>query len=187
MNAHSFQPILPNYAKREHDVVGDGGKQLLADAKQTSRFTKGDDPRVQHLVDKFKSGKKLTLDERAYLRRNAPGMIDHVERISSEREVVEQSMRFATSKADVQNVVLLALSQIAMHQSSEERAIRTMQLTDAQFTYMQTDEYKEKPNRFIDQRAKRISTPPMEKSLLHHKNMALNAYEHAKLLSRPWF
>lgn len=194
-----FQSLMPKYAKKEHaaDVVGGVEKQQHTDAKQAlrkvilrkvseiqaSRSDKRDDPMVQRLVEKFKSGEKLTQDDMAYLRRNAPGMIDQIERIAREREFVEQSMRVAPSKMDVQNVVLLAIQQTAKHHSYEDRIIRALQIADAQYNYMQTKEYKDKPNSDLDNRKKLASSRRIEKSPMQHTIMAIVAYEQAKLMN----
>lgn len=123
----------------------------------------------------------MTPDEMSYLRQKAKGIIDHIERSTHEREVVEHRMRVSLSKMNVQYVVLLALKQIAKHPSSEERVVRAKQIADAQYEYMQTDEYKDKPNAPFDNSEKPASSRLVNKSLMQHTIMAIVAYEQAKL------
>ena len=68
-----------------------------------------DDPKAQRLIEKFKNGKKLTPEEMAYVRKNAPGIVDTIDRIMREREVIELSMKMAPTKTDVQMVAFPVL------------------------------------------------------------------------------
>lgn len=178
-----FLSILQEYAKKEYvaDAVGNVMQQQL-DKKQALRTRKGEDnSRVHFLINKFKSGKKLTPDEMSYLRQNAKGIIDQFKRISREREVVEKMMRVVPLKMDVQNVIQLALQQIAKHLGSEERVVSAMQIANAQYEYMQTEEYKDKPNGPFDNSEKPASSRLVNKSIMQHTIMAIVAYEQAKL------
>src|SRR5690606_38967958 len=95
---------------------------------------------------------------------------------------VEQSMRCALTKMDVRNVVLLAVQHVAKHQCAEERVVRAAHIADAQYHYIQTDEYKDKPNSFIDHRDKPDRSHSVKKSLMQHTITAIVAYEQAKLM-----
>lgn len=123
---------------------------------QAARTDMGeDDPKAQRLIEKFKNGKKLTSDEMAYIRKNAPGMVDYIDRIMREREIIELGMKMAPSKTEVQMVVIRAAKQIEKHPNPEEREIRAKHLADAKHEYEQTEEYKEKPNSILDRENKR--------------------------------
>ena len=144
--------IKAQHQLNARQVVRDEIQQNLSKL-QASRTAKGEnDPKVQLILEKFKSGKKLTPDELAYVRRNAPGMIDNIEQIAREREIVEQGMRMAPTKMDVQIVVYQASQHISNNKSSEELSVRAMQLADAHREYMQTKEYEDKPNSPLDHR-----------------------------------
>ena len=156
------QPIIPKRDKDEKAPAAEGNVvQQMADSKQALKETVQrqlaeieeartdmgeDDPKAQRLIEKFKNGKKLTPEEMAYVRKNAPGIVDYIDRITREREVIELSMKMAPTKIDVQMVAFRAAKQIEKHQIPEEREIRAKHLADAKHEYEQTDEYKEKPN-----------------------------------------
>lgn len=154
-------------------------KTLVIEELQSGK--KEVDSRVHFLTNKFKSGIKLTHDEIFYLRHNTKGIIDHIEQISHEREFTEQQMRVAPTKIVVQNIVLLALQQIAKLSSYEERAVRTMQIAEAQFQYMQNNEYKDKTNDPFGNSEKLISPQLVNKNQMQHTMIAIVAYEQAKL------
>lgn len=112
---------------------------------EAARNDKGeDDPKAQHLIETFKNGKKLTAEEMAYIRKNAPGMVDYIDRIMRDREMTELSMKSAPTKMDVQMVAYRAGKQFETY-SGEEGEIRAKHLADAKHEYEQTDDYKEKP------------------------------------------
>ena len=187
-----FQPIVPKQAKKEKaPEVEVSVIQQMTDSKQAlkemaqrqiseieeARTDMGeDDPKAQRLIEKFKNGKKLTPEEMTYVRKNAPGIVDYIDRIMREREVIELGMKMAPTKTDVQMVAFRASKQIEKHPNPEEREIRAKHLADAKHEYEQTDEYKEKPNSPLDKEEKPVR-------IKHYKNpkqyaqIAIQAYE----------
>lgn len=161
IGAVPFQHILPKQAKKNTTPDAEVNiMQQMKDSKQElkelaqrqiaeiqeARTDMGEDnPKAQRLIEKFKNGKKLTPEEMAYVRKNAPGIVDYIDRIMREREVIELGMKMAPTKTDVQMVAYRASKQIEQHQNPEEREIRAKHLADAKHEYEQTDEYKEKP------------------------------------------
>lgn len=190
------QPIVPKREKNENTPVAEGNalQQMVASKQavketvqrqlsemQEARTDMGeDDPKAQRYIEKFKSGKKLTPEEMAYVRQNAPGMVDYIDRIMREREVIELSMKMAPTKTDVQMVAFRASKQIEKHQIPEEREIRAKHLVDAKHEYEQTEEYKEKPNSPLDKQEKpvKVRYKRSEKETLE---LAKTAYEPVKL------
>ena len=167
----SFQPIVQKRSKSENPVETQTTVAQPEDAKQALKVTVQqqiaeieeartdmgeDNPKAQRLIEKFKNGKKLTPEEMAYVRKNAPGMVDYIDRITREREVIELSMKMAPTKTDVQMVAFRAAKQIEKHQIPEEREIRAKHLADAKHEYEQTDEYKEKPNSPLEKQEKPV-------------------------------
>lgn len=133
-------------------IVRDAALRQIADMRAALANRGEDDPRARLLIDKFKSGKKLAPDEMYYLRLHAPGESEWIERIARERETLEQYMRFAPTRTDVQMMVLFATHRAARNESAEHRLVRARQFADAQVRYMQTNEYLSKPHRFQDRR-----------------------------------
>ena len=193
-----FQPVLPKVEKKKDVTKAEINMDLtpvqqfeqsrhalkemaqrVVEEMEKARTDMGeDDPKAQRLIEKFKSGKKLTREELAYVRKKAPGMRDVIDRIMREREMIEMSMRQAPSKTDVQLVVYRASKQIEKDPNAEIRELRGKHLADAKQEYEQTDEYKEKPNSPLDreQRPARVTTKKNEKP----KNLiAIEVYEKA--------
>jgi len=138
------------------------------------------DPIVIFLIDKFKSGNKLTHEEFSFLRKNVQGIIDHIERILLEREFIEEKIKVAPTKMDVQNVVLFALQQVAKHPVWEERVIRAMHIADAQYHYMQLDDYIQKPNNTLNHGESAANLKCVNKNDMKNTLVAIVAYEQAK-------
>lgn len=154
-------------------------QQQIAEIEEARTDMGEDDPKAQRLIEKFKNGKKLTPEEMAYVRKNAPGIVDYIDRITREREVIELSMKLAPTKSDVQMVAFRAAKQIEKHEIPEEREIRAKHLTDAKHEYEQTDEYKEKPNSPLNQQERpvKVRYKRSEKEML---GVAKLAYEQVK-------
>lgn len=167
-----FQPIVPKLDKKEKventeevavvPQVTDDPKnavkkivqQQISEIEEARTDMGEDDPKAQQIIAKFKSGKKLSPEEMAYLRIHAPGMVGYIERIMREREIIELSMKMSRTKTDVQMVALSSAKQIEKCPNPEEREIRAKQLADAKHEYEKTDEYKEKPNSPLDKEKK---------------------------------
>lgn len=195
IGAVSFQPIVAKQAKKEKasdtelNVVQQmtDSKQALKEMAQRqiaemeeARTDRGeDDPKAQRLIEKFKNGKKLTPEEMAYVRKNAPGMVDYMDRIMREREVIELGMKMAPTKTDVQMVAFRASKQIEKHPNPEEREIRAKHLADAKHEYEQTDEYKEKPNSPLDKEDKLVRIKH-RKNPKQYAQLAIQAYKHTE-------
>ena len=190
-----FQPIVPKQAKKEKAPDAEVSViQQMTDSKQElkemaqrqiaeiqeARTDMGeDDPKAQRLIEKFKNGKKLTPEEMAYVRKNAPGIVDYIDRIMREREVIELGMKMAPTKTDVQMVAFRASKQIEKHPNPEEREIRAKHLADAKHEYEQTDEYKEKPNSPLDKEERPVRIKH-KKNPKQYAQMAIQAYEQTK-------
>lgn len=190
-----FQPIIPKLGKKEKTAETEAtAVQQLTDSKQALKETVQqqiaeieeartdmgeDDPKAQRLINKFKNGKKLSPEEMAYVRKNAPGMADYIDRIAREREIIEFGMKMAPTKTDVQMVAFNAAKQIEKHQIPEEREIRAKHLADAKHEYEQTDEYKEKPNSPLDKQEKPVKVRYKRNEKQSHE-LAKVAYEQAK-------
>ena len=191
----SFQPIVPKQTKKEKapdtevnvtPKITDSKQALkemvqrqIAEMEEARTDMGEDDPKAQRLIEKFKNGKKLTPEEMAYVRKNAPGMVNTIDRIMREREVIELSMKIAPTKADVQMVAFRASKQIEKYQNPEEREIRAKHLADAKHEYEQTDEYKEKPNSPLDQEEKPVRMKH-KKNPKQYAQIAIQAYEQTK-------
>lgn len=192
IGASLFQPILPKQAKKEKSpdtevnvvqqmtdskqVLKEMAQRQIAEIEEARTDMGEDDPKAQRLIEKFKNGKKLKPEEMAYVRKNAPGIVDYIDRIMREREVLELGMKMAPSKTDVQMVAFRASKQIEKHPNPEEREIRAKHLADAKHEYEQTDEYKEKPNSPLDKEERPVRIQ-YKKNPKQYVQIAIGAYE----------
>lgn len=192
----NFQPVIPKLEKKKEITSAEAkseltpvqqfeqsrnelkamGQRFIAELEEARTDMGEDDPKAQRLIEKFKSGKKLTPEELAYVRKNAPGMRDFIDRIMREREMIEMSMRQAPSKTDVQMVVYRASKQIEREPNADLKELRAKHLADAKQEYEQTNDYKEKPNSPLDreQRAVRLAK---EKKPKPYNPVAIASYE----------
>lgn len=187
-----FQTIFPKAVKTEKaQHIEAAATSQTTDPKQTlkeviqhqlaemeeARTNMGEDnPKAQLLIEKFKNGSKLTPDEMAYVRKNAPGITDYIVRIMREREVIELAMKSAPSKTDVQITTIRFAKQIEKHPNPEEREIRAKHLADAKQQYEQTEEYKNKPNTPLDIQKRKVKVKH-EESLQQSANFVIKAYQ----------
>lgn len=153
-------------------------QRQIAEMEEAKTNTGEDNPKAQHLIEKFKSGSKLTPDEMAYVRKNAPGITNYMDRIMREREVIELAMKSAPSKTDVQIATIRFAKQIEKHPNPEEREIRAKHLMDAKQKYEQTEEYKSKPNTPLDKQ-KKPHKVKHEETAKQSAQVAIKAYEKA--------
>lgn len=60
--------------------------------------------KLQKIINKFKSGKKLTIEELEYLKQYAPDIYQKVIAIMHQRETIEQKLKSADTKEEVEQV-----------------------------------------------------------------------------------
>jgi len=176
--------ILPQKIEVKH-ALKEHVQRQISEIEQAHTNMGDDDPYAQLLIEKFKSGKKLTADEMRYIRKHAPGMVDYIERITREREIYEQGMKIAPTKADVQFVALVSSQQIQKDPNPEEREIRARHLADAKHEYEQTEHYKQKPEHALDKDTNKENSYANEYYKRHkqsslHLDHAISIYKHYK-------
>lgn len=150
-------PVKKETAEDVKQALREMAQRHLAEIQEARTDMGEDDPKAQEMITKFKSGQKLSQEEMNYIRKNAPGIVEYIDRVQKEREMIELSMRRASSKMEVQMVAYRALQQIEKHPNPEEREVRARHLSDAKYRYEQTEEYKEKPDGPLDEDEKKIS------------------------------
>lgn len=114
--------------------------------------TDGADLKLERIINKFKSGKKLSSKEMVYLSEKAPELYQKVLRITQEREQLEREMQAAESKEEVAKIVSQKMGSIEKMSGGDEfeETSRANQYSDAYSAYIATDEYKAKVNSEID-------------------------------------
>lgn len=179
MNNVETKPLVEQDPKQQ---IKEMVQQQLSKMEE-ARNEKGDDnPKVQQIMNKFKSGQKLTAEEMSYMYENAPGHIDFINRIQRERELTELSMRLVPTKVDVQLVTIRSAKQIEKDPNPQMREVRLKHLANAKQEYEQTEEYKEKPNTLMDHKELAPTERKKKKNELHQLSQtALQAYERANL------
>lgn len=149
--------------------------------------------KVERLVAKFNSGKKLSSAELRYVMTHAPGEAERIMRLTAERERLERMLRASPTKLDTLMFASMAMKAIDQRAPTnpEEAAVRANHLQDALQKYQNTDHYKNKPNDLWDDKKQKKSANPsmaavlmldMESSILTRMKAQL-AYLKVKELS----
>lgn len=155
-------------------------QRIVAEINEARTDMGEDDPKAQRLIEKFKNGQKLSREEMNYIRQNAPGIMDYVDRIMRERDMIERSMKAAPSKTDVQMVVYHKSKQIEKDPDPDIREVRAKHLADAKQEYEQTDDYKKKPNSPLEKEERPLKFR-YKKNLKHYEQIAIQTYERSDI------
>jgi len=116
---------------------------------------------IGSIVSRLRSGKKLSHSEMSFLRKHAPEIYDEAVLVMRAREQMEQQMRQAKTKQQVQTIgmtmTMAGISGIRSDSgkttsSSEFYTTLANHYTDAYKEYLQTDEYKEKKDLYENER-----------------------------------
>ena len=92
---------------------------------------------------KLQSGKRLTAEELRYLKKYNPIMYAHAMRIETKRRAVEQSLKNANSKQEVEEIQFRAMSTISKNDPVKEYMVAAVQ--DAVKEFKKTTAYKSLP------------------------------------------
>jgi len=129
-------------------------QRRIVEMKEARGGNGAENPKVRMLLQKFESGRELTPEEMAYLRRHAPDKIGYIEEVSRERKMVREAMRIAPTKMNVHLTAAQAVKHVHRHGVTEENAVRARHIADEQLQYMKTEEYQAKPSGPADRREK---------------------------------
>lgn len=110
----------------------------------------GKDLKLQRIINKFKSGKKLTSGELSYLAKAAPDIYQKVLRIMQRREQLEKRLEEASSKEEVQAIMMQEMQSVenfcANSDDDFEKTALVNQMMDAYGKMTQSASYREKPD-----------------------------------------
>lgn len=113
------------------------------------------DTKAESIMNKFRSGKKLSPDELSYLAASNPEYYKEVVKVMQEREALERQMKAAKTKEQVANVYMNALNAASVKAengaSAEEITAELNQLSNAKQEYVQSAEYRHKPDRTLEE------------------------------------
>lgn len=108
------------------------------------------DFKLERIITKFRTGKKLTSGELSYLAEKAPEIYQKVLRIMQRREQLEKRLEQAGSKEEVQMIMMEEMqSAVAFCNNSDddfEKESLVNQLMDAYNEAVGADTYREKPD-----------------------------------------
>jgi len=116
---------------------------------------------IGSIVSRLRSGKKLSHSEMAFLKKHAPEIYDEAVLVMRAREQMEQQMKQARTKQQVQTIgmsmTMAGISGIRSDSGkssslSELKATLANQFADAYKEYLGTDEYKKKKDLYEDER-----------------------------------
>ncbi|MDD2971786.1 MAG: hypothetical protein PHE02_06615 [Lachnospiraceae bacterium] len=104
----------------------------------------GKTEKLQKILNKFRSGKKLTAEELEYLRQYAPEMYQKVIQIQQQREAIEQEMKSARTKEEAEQVLSQVTTMISGQKGDEfTQEAMSSQLTDAVKEGMEGKQYRD--------------------------------------------
>lgn len=137
-----------------------GGRALrtgTSDNSKEAAKSKETERKVQRILNKLRSGKKLSPGELEYLEKNAPAVYAKALKITRERVQLEERMKNAKSKEAVADVLQDALNTVdALSMGdADETMIRINQYTDAFQEMKKTGEYQELPNTVEEEKRER--------------------------------
>lgn len=146
--------------------------------------------KVQSLMEKFKSGQKLTLEEMNYIRSKSPENAEYINRIMKERELYELTFKNSPTKFNYYQAAMSFANKIERSSSVEDVEVLSNHLRNAMQEYEKTDEFKEKPNFPLDLRElhltnKKIKTQRHELKNNYINQLMLNGYESNKKFNHP--
>jgi len=113
------------------------------------------------IVSRLRSGKKLSHAEMGFLRKHAPEIYDEAVMVLRAREQMEQQMKQAKTKQQVQTIGMsMTMAGISGIRSDSGKSSSTSEFyatlanhyTDAYKEYLGTDEYKKKKDLYEDER-----------------------------------
>jgi hypothetical protein len=108
--------------------------------------------RLTSIINKYRSGKKLSFEELEFLRVNASEVYQEALRVTRQREELERRMRAARTKQDVDAVRSMAIAGISGAMAASDKSgaelnlVISKQYADAYFEYTKTAHYKDKPD-----------------------------------------
>lgn len=138
---------LASNANNKNISVIDGKLTFQVKKEKTSEVNDADvNAKVQSLVEKFKSGKKLTAEEINFIRGQSPDTANYIERVLNERKIFEETFKNSPTKFHYYIAAMGFSKNIERNTSGEEKLVLSQHLRDAMFEFEKTDEFKEKPN-----------------------------------------
>lgn len=193
INPSSYQAYMPIQTKKQQpesvvteetlnpkQALKENAQRIVSEINEARTDMGEDDPKAQRLIEKFKNGQKLSREEMNYIRQNAPGIMDYVDRIMRERDMIERSMKAAPSKTDVQMVVYRTSKQIEKDPDPDIREVRAKHLADAKQEYEQTDDYKKKPNSPLEKEERPLKVR-YKKNPKHYEQIAIQTYDRSDI------
>ncbi|MDR2889132.1 MAG: hypothetical protein LBV33_04740 [Lachnospiraceae bacterium] len=126
----------------------DSGKSI-SESDQIKRAGADKDFKLERIIAKFRSGKKLTSGELAYLSKKLPAMYQKVVGIIERREQLEKRLAQAETKEEAQEIMMNEMQSVATACANSdddfERESMVNQMIDAYNVAVGKEDYKEKP------------------------------------------
>lgn len=184
MNTVNLTRVL-NIRNRIENTDKQASSAFAAEESKENRET---DRKVQRILNKLKSGKKLSPAELEYLEEKAPEVYKKALKITRERIQLEETMKNAKSREAVNAALsdaLNAADALSMG-DAEETMTRINQYTNAFSEIKKTGEYQKLPDKIEDEKKEKAekNTTDKEKGcsfFLYGKDMDLQEKEEEKL------
>lgn len=159
MSIYEITPL--DYSKKYRDGIGN----IIQYVENIMDFGAGEVDE-QELREKYESsiraklsaGKRLSSKEMQYLRKYNPALYAQVVRIEAKRQAVEERLKHAKSKKQVQEIQADALATISKNDSAREYMAAAVQEAVAEFK--KTGEYKSLPE--VEEKEKNVQSGKRE-------------------------
>lgn len=139
----SYQNMMSRLAEYVQNMVDFG----IADMDEEAR--KKIDAKIQA---KLEAGKRLTTEEMRYLRRYNPGLYAVAMRVEAKRKSVEERLKHAHSKSEVEQILGEALSSVRKTDPAYKYIVAAVMDTVKEFK--KTDSYRKLPQ--IEEKGKKV-------------------------------
>jgi hypothetical protein len=100
---------------------------------QVEAINDGKDHKLDRIINKFKSGKKLTSGELAYLAEKAPDIYSKVIRVMKQREVIEQRLENVRTKEEAAKIVMEEMQSVSS--GGDDEFVKTAMLNHIMDAY----------------------------------------------------
>lgn len=130
---------------------------------QSTSPKSGKDLKLERIINKFKSGKKLASGELSYIAKKDPPTFQKILRIMQKREQLEERLAAAETKEEAQQIMMQEMQSVetfcANSDDDFEKTALVSQMMDAYGELTKSDSYREKPDtnaELAEQKRKRM-------------------------------
>ena len=131
------QDSCQNTEKKVAEYVREAASSMEGISEETRRKLE------KRILAKLEAGKRLTAKELRYLRRYNPGLYATAMRVEAKRRSMEERLKHARSKEEVENILSEELASVSKNDAAYQ--YMTAAVTDVAEEFKKTDSYRKLP------------------------------------------